>query len=280
MLRGKPVADGLLEQYRNAIEDLERRQITPTLALVRMGDNPDDVAYEASILRKAPDWGARVVARTLPRDAAQGELTETLHELSRDPDIHGILAFRPFPAHIDDDAARNALEPAKDLDGITDVNMSRVFAGNPNGFAPCTAASVLAILRHYGIPMAGRRAVVLGRSLVIGKPVAMMLLQENATVTLCHRKTEDLAGECRRGDILVAAAGTRGLVDKDFIRPGQTVVDVGIHVNEDGTMTGDVAASEAEPIAADLTPVPGGVGTVTTAILFAHLIQAALRGNQ
>ena len=278
ILKGKAVADALFDAQSDTLAALAARRVTPTLAILRMGDSPDDVAYEASILRQAGRWGASVRVRALSRDASQAELEAALAELCADETVHGILAFRPFPSHIDDERIRSRMDPAKDLDGITDLNMSRVYSGNPKGFAPCTAESVLAILRHYGIPMASRRAVVLGRSLVIGKPAAMMLLGENATVTLCHRGTEGLAGECRRADILVAAAGAAGLVDKTFLREGQTVIDVGIHVDEAGTMSGDVKAAEAEAIVSALTPVPGGVGTVTTAILFCHLIRSAASG--
>jgi methylenetetrahydrofolate dehydrogenase (NADP+)/methenyltetrahydrofolate cyclohydrolase len=278
ILKGKAVADALFDAQSQTLAALGRRQITPTLAILRMGDSPDDVAYEASILRQADRWGVSVVVRALSRDASQTELEAALAELCADPKVHGILAFRPFPSQIDDERIRTLMDPEKDLDGITDLNMSRVYSGNPKGYAPCTAESVLAILRHYGIPMAGRRAVVLGRSLVIGKPVAMMLLGENATVTLCHRSTFDLAEECRRGDILVAAAGTAGLVDGSFLREGQVVLDVGIHVDEAGTMSGDVKAGEADAIVDALTPVPGGVGTVTTAILFCHLLRSAASG--
>lgn len=275
ILKGKDVADALFAAQSETLAALGRHGIKPSLAILRMGDSPDDVAYEASILRQAARWGVSVLVRALPRDASQAELEAALAELCASAEVHGILAFRPFPSQIDDGRIRTLMDPAKDLDGITDLNMSRVYSGNPAGFAPCTAESVLAILRHYEIPMAGRRAVVLGRSLVIGKPVAMMLLGENATVTLCHRGTRDLAEECRRGDILVAAAGAAGLVDGSFLREGQVVLDVGIHVDEAGNMTGDVKAADAEAVAEAVTPVPGGVGTVTTAILFCHLLRSA-----
>lgn len=275
ILKGKEVADALFAAQADTLAALSQNQVKPTLAILRMGDSPDDVAYEASILRQAARWGADAAVRALPQDAAQETLEAALADLCQDPSIHGILAFRPFPPHIDDERIRSLLSPAKDLDGITDLNMSRVYSGNPKGFGPCTAESVLAILRHYGIPMAGRRAVVLGRSLVIGKPVAMMLLGENATVTLCHRGTQNLAEECRRADIFVAAAGTAGLVTPDFLRAGQVVLDVGIHVDGEGHLSGDVPAGAAADLVEAVTPVPGGVGTVTTAILFCHLLRSA-----
>ena len=277
ILKGKDVADALNLQNLTAIETLKEHHIIPTLVTIRLGDRPDDVAYGASIVKKAKALGIEVQACLYPENMTQKALENRLLDLNRDKDVHGVLLFRPLPPHMDEKAVCNILSPEKDVDGISDISMGRVYSGNPDGFGPCTAESVMSILNYYNIPIGGKRAVVLGRSLVIGKPVSMMLLGENATVTLCHRKTADLPGECRRADILIAAAGKANFLDDTFVHSGQTVIDVGINVDEKGDLCGDVDYDKVAPLVDAITPVPGGVGTVTTAILLAHVIENASR---
>jgi methylenetetrahydrofolate dehydrogenase (NADP+)/methenyltetrahydrofolate cyclohydrolase len=277
IFKGKEVAEALNQECMASIQTLLTKQIRPTLALIRVGNNPDDLAYEASIVKKAQSLGVQILGCDLDANADQKELEAHIQGFNQDSYVHGILLFRPLPKHMDEQAVLNMIAPEKDVDGVTDISMGRVYAGDTDGFGPCTAESVMAILKHYQIPMAGKRAVVLGRSLVIGKPVAMMLLGQNATVTMCHSKTEDLAQECRRGDILVAAVGKAEMVDASFVHEGQVVIDVGINVDQEGNLKGDVKFNDVEPIAAGVTPVPGGVGTVTTAILMHHVVRSAMR---
>ncbi len=277
ILRGKDVADALNQNSLAAIVSLKNKNINPTLALIRLGSNPDDVAYEASIMKKAQSLGIRVLGCNLEMDVEQKELESHINGFNQNTGVHGILMFRPLPAHIDEQAVLNFIAPEKDVDGVSNVSMGKVYAGNQNGYGPCTAESVMAILKHYEIPTQGKRAVVLGRSLVIGKPVAMMLLGKNATVTVCHSKTQDLAAECRRGDILIVAAGKASIVDASFVHDDQVIIDVGINVNIAGNISGDVDFPNVEPMVSAITPVPGGVGTVTTAILLQHVVQSAQR---
>jgi len=277
ILRGKEVAVALNKDSAAAMDALKAQRISPTLAMIRMGENPDDLAYEASIVKKAQSMGIQILGCDLKKDVDQKELEAHINGFNHDPYVHGILLFRPLPSQMDEQAVLDLISPEKDVDGVSEVSMGKVYAGNGEGFGPCTAESVMAILKHYNIPISGKRAVVLGRSLVIGKPVAMMLLGQNATVTLCHSKTQDLSNECKRGDILIAAVGKASMVDASFVHENQTVIDVGINVDAEGNLSGDVNFSEVSPQVAAITPVPGGVGTVTTAILLQHVIRSAQR---
>jgi methylenetetrahydrofolate dehydrogenase (NADP+) / methenyltetrahydrofolate cyclohydrolase len=280
ILKGKEVADSLNQNTAAAILALKEKNINPTLALIRIGDNPDDLAYEASIIKKAQNIGVRILGCVLSMNVDQKELEAHIAGFNQDSSVHGILLFRPLPTRIDEQAVLNMINPEKDVDGVSEISMGKGYAGSRNGFGPCTAESVMAILKHYKIPLQGKRTVVLGRSLVIGKPVAMMLLAQNATVTICHSKTKDLAAECRRGDVLVAAVGKAKMVDESFIHENQVVIDVGINVDEAGNLSGDVDFASVEPKVSAITPVPGGVGTVTTAVLMQHVTQSAQRQSE
>ena len=213
----------------------------------------------------------------LPADATPEQLLRILDEVNTDDGIHGCLLFRPLPKQFDDRTIRAALRPEKDIDGITDGSLAGVFTNTDLGYAPCTAQACMDILKYYKIPLSGKRAVVVGRSLVVGKPAAMMLDRENATVTLCNSRTQNLPEVCRQADIVVVAMGKMAAVGADCLRAGQTVVDVGIHVNEEGKLCGDVQFDAAEPVVDAITPVPGGVGTVTTSVLVGHVVQAACK---
>lgn len=277
ILKGKEVADALNQDSAAAILEIKNQKVNPTLALVRLGSNPDDLAYEANIIKKAQSMGIQILGCDLAQDVDQKELESHINGFNQDPYVHGILLFRPLPSHMDEQAVLNIIDSDKDVDGVSDTSMGKVYAGNQDGYGPCTAESVMAILKHYEIPIQGKHAVVLGRSLVIGKPVAMMLLGQNATVTLCHSKTQELAAECQRGEILIAAVGKANLVDVSFTNKYQVVIDVGINVDSVGTIRGDVDFEVVEPEVSAITPVPGGVGTVTTAILMQHVIRSAQR---
>ena len=278
LLKGAPAAGALTERLRAESDALRARGVTPTLAVVRVGERDDDLAYERAARRRCEQCGVAARCLALPADATQEALLRELAALSGDDGVHGILLLRPLPPHLDDAAACGAIAPEKDMDGVTAASMAALYALVGKGFAPCTAEACVALLRHYGVPLDARRVVVVGRSLVIGKPVSMLLLRENATVTIAHSHTENLPELCRAADVLVVAAGKAGLVGAEHVRRGQTVIDVGIHAASDGTLCGDVRFDEAEPVVDAITPVPGGVGAVTTAVLCEHVIRAA-RGS-
>jgi len=280
LLKGVPVAAAIAERTALQAAALKARGIEPTLAIVRVGERPDDLSYERGAMKRCAAAGVSVRSVVLEADAPQEKLMAALEELNRDGSVHGILLFRPLPAHMDGEAARRAILPGKDVDGVTDGSLAGVFTGSGEGFAPCTAQAVVELLTHYNIPLRGAHAVVAGRSLVVGRPAAMLLMQKGATVTICHSGTRDMPAMTRQGDILVCAVGKRGFFGAEHIAPGQTVVDVGIHFNEEtGKLCGDVRFDEAEPIASAITPVPGGVGAVTTAVLVSHVTEAAMRMN-
>ena len=275
ILKGAPVVAAMNEANAARCAALAAKGITPTLAVVRVGEREDDLSYERGVLARCAKVGVAVKQFLLPADAPQQALLDVLAQVNADPAIHGCLLFRPLPSQFDDRTIRAALAPEKDIDGVTDGSLAGVFTGTPVGYPPCTAQACLEILKHYSIPLSGRRAVVVGRSLVVGKPAAMMLDKENATVTLCNSRTQNLPALCREADIVVVAMGKRGFIGADCLRESQVVVDVGIHVGDDGKLCGDVRFAEAEPVVEAITPVPGGVGTVTTSVLVGHVVEAA-----
>ena len=275
ILDGKLVAGAINERLKAAVEQLKTKGVTPTLAIVRVGARGDDVSYEKGAVKRCETVGVVVKKFTLAADATQQELLAVIGEINKDNSIHGCLLFRPLPKQMNDEAVRNALAPEKDIDGITDASLVGVFTGTTVGYPPCTAQACMEILDYYGIDPKGKRAVVVGRSLVVGKPAAMMLLGRHATVTICHTRTADMPAECRRGEILIVSAGRAKIVGKDYLSPGQVVIDVGINVTEDGKLCGDVDFEAAQSIVGAITPVPGGVGTVTTSVLVKHVVQAA-----
>lgn len=281
LLTGKEVAAAINERTRAAVAELNEKGVTPTLCILRVGERPDDLSYERGAVKRAEAVGVGIVKRLFPEDVTEDELIAEVESINNDPSIHGVLMFRPLPRHINESRVCNALKPEKDMDGITDLSMAGVYAQKPLGYPPCTAQAVIELIDHYGIDLKGKNVAVIGRSLVIGKPVTMMLIKKNATVTVCHTKTNDVAGICRRADIIVAAAGSAGMVNGDFVREGQTVIDVGINWSEaEGRIVGDVEFKAAEPVVEKLTPVPGGVGAVTTGVLMSHVAEAAMRSMQ
>ena len=273
--KGAPVAAALTEELSQRAQTLVAKGITPTLAIVRVGERPEDLSYERGALKRCEKVGIAVRQYLFTAASSQTDLMEVIEEINRDDSIHGCLLFRPLPKHMDEAAICAALSPAKDVDGITAGSLAAVFSGSGAGYPPCTAQACLEILDHYGYELKGKRAVVVGRSLVIGKPVSMLLLGRHATVTICHTRTADLPAECRRADLLVAAAGKAGAVSAQCLASGQVVLDVGINVDEDGNLVGDVDFAAAENTVEAITPVPGGVGAVTTSVLARHVIEAA-----
>ena len=277
ILKGAPVVAAMNERNAALCEQLKAKGITPTLAVVRVGEREDDLSYERGVIARCGKVGVEVKQFLLPADASQDDLLNVIAEVNAEDTIHGCLLFRPLPKQFNDRTVRAALAPEKDIDGITDDSLAGVFTNTDLGYAPCTAQACLEILKYYNIPLSGRRAVVVGRSLVVGKPAAMMLDRENATVTICNSRTQNLPAICKEADVVVVAMGKMGAVGADCLREDQIVVDVGIHVNEKGKLCGDVKFSEAEPVADAITPVPGGVGTVTTSVLVGHVVQAAAK---
>ena len=276
-LLGKDVSATLNERIIRNVEKLNAAGITPALAVIRIGENPGDISYEKGASARCEKLGISCKKTVLPQDVSQDQLLETIHQINQDDSVHGALLLRPLPRHLDQALMENALSAEKDADGMTDLSMSGVFTGKPVGFPPCTPQACMEILDYYGIDCTGKKAVVIGRSLVVGKPAAMMLLRKNATVTVCHTRTKDLPSVTREADILIVAAGRAGMIGAEFVREGQTVIDVGIHVNAEGKLCGDVDYASVEPIVAAITPVPGGVGSVTTSVLAGHVVEAAFR---
>ena len=278
LLKGAPAAEAIIQETAARAAALRTRGIVPCLAIVRAGERADDISYETGAVKKCTASGVAVKSVVLPADVSSGALLAALNALNRDPLVHGILLLRPLPEQADEQAALRLLAPEKDVDGCTAGSMAAVYANTGVGFAPCTAEAVLAVLDHYGIDPAGKRAVVLGRSTVVGRPVALLLMHRNATVTVCHTGTRDVASLAASADILVTATGRLENVTKAYLAPGQTVIDVGIGWSEKKRkLCGDVLFEDAEPLVSALTPVPGGVGAITSALLARHTVEAAER---
>ena len=277
VLKGAAVTAAIKEQVQGMMEGLEGQP--PKLAIVRVGERPDDLSYERGAMKRMEAFGLRAQSYAFPEEINGEDFKEAFAAINRDPDVTGILLLKPLPPQIPEREIEAIIDPAKDLDGISPVNMAKVFAGEADGFAPCTAEAVVEVLKAYGIPISGKRAVIVGRSLVVGRALAMLLLKENATVTVCHTRTKNLEEECRRAEILVAAAGRAKMLGASHVGEQAVVIDVGINVDEDGKLCGDVDFASIDGRAAMATPVPGGVGAVTTAVLAKHLAQAAKRSR-
>lgn len=275
VLDGEPVARALSAKAREELERIrERFGVTPSLAVVRVGDDKSSIAYARSIRRTGKSAGVIVASQTLPEDSTERQLRTAIEQLNIDHKIHGIIVLQPLPDQLSRFAVADVVSPSKDVDGITTYNAGRLFHDDYDVLAPSTPAGGMALLKHYDIPIQGRHAVVVGRSSVVGKPMAMMLLAENATVTICHSKSEDLPAICSTADILVSAVGRPNFITKEYVKPDATVIDFGVNfVN--GSMIGDVAAEDVAEIASALTPVPGGTGRVTTMVLIRNTIRAA-----
>lgn len=272
--RGMPAVKAMAEDFKSRVAELKDKGVYPKLAVVRVGAREDDIAYEKGIMKRFGAVGADVSVIELPIDIDENSFEETIKELNEDEKVHGILVFRPLPKQLSDDRLKEIIRPDKDVDSISMVNAAKVFAGDKTGYAPCTAQAVMELLAHYDVDLTGKRVVIVGRSLVVGKPLAMLMLAKNATVTVCHTRTKNIEDECRRADILVACAGSAKMIKKNYTNPGQIVVDVGINF-VDGAMCGDVDYDDVAEHVAAITPVPGGVGTVTTSVLLKHTLESA-----
>lgn len=278
ILKGAPAAAAINEKAAAEAAVLRARGTVPTLAILRVGSRADDISYEKNAAKRCALVGVDVKNVVLPDDISQVELMAELEKLNSDNSVHGIIYFRPLPSHLNDEELRRALLPEKDVDGVTDMSLAGVFSGSGAGFAPCTAQACIELLDHYGIELAGRRAAVLGRSLVVGKPAAMMLINRDATAAVCHSRTESAEAVTSRADVVIAAVGKTEAIGRTYFSAGQTVIDVGTNwSSEKGRLCGDVCFDEAEPVVGAISPVPGGVGTVTTSVLAAHVVEAARR---
>lgn len=274
-LKGAAVSAKIKEQVETLLTGLKGK--TPKLAIVRVGERPDDLSYERGALKKMESFGLMGDSFAFPQDITDEAFKEEFAKINENPDIDGILLLRPLPKQIKEKDIEHMIDPGKDLDGISPENIARVFAGDDTGFAPCTAEAVVEVLKANDISLTGKRVAIVGRSMVVGRPLSMLMLKENATVTICHTRTEDLKETCKNAQILVAAAGRARMVDASFVGTDAIVVDVGINVDEDGKLCGDVDFASLEGTASMATPVPGGVGAVTTAVLARHLVMAALK---
>lgn len=275
-LRGKAVADALTERLKKDISALGEKGVVPKLAVVRIGNREDDISYERGILKKFDAVGAKAEVHELPENCSYDQLEKLVSGLNNDNDVHGMLLFRPFPDKSFEDKIKLVIRPKKDTDGMSPINNAHIYAGDKSGYPPCTPQGVIELLDFYGIDVVGKNVTVVGRSLVVGKPLAMLLIAKNATVTVCHTKTADLASECKKADILIACAGVAKMIKKDFVHKDQIVIDVGVNVGEDGKLCGDVDYAEVAEHVKAITPVPGGTGTVTTCVLLKHVVNSAM----
>lgn len=277
ILKGKPVADKINEGIVNDIEALKEKGVIPTLCIVRVGDNESDMAYERGAVKKCELLGVRCVTHHMPADVTEEALLGLIDDINMDRGIHGVLLLRPLPKHLDSAKIENALCPEKDVDCMTEASAGSVYTGSGIGYPPCTPKACMEILKFYGYELKGKNVVVIGRSLVVGKPVAMMCMKENATITICHTKTVNMAEIASKADIIIVAAGHANTVNSDFVTEKSVVIDVGINVTPDGKMCGDVCYEPVSGVVAAITPVPGGVGSVTTSVLLRHVADAAIK---
>lgn len=280
LLKGKDVAISINERSKKDIEALKNKGIIPTLAIVRVGSKESDLSYEKGAIKRAGEVGVEVKSIILDENVDYNSFYSTLDQLNNDNSVHGILLLRPIPNELDNEKARLYIKPEKDVDGCGNGSLSGVFTNTEYGFAPCTAQAAIEILDYYNIDVTGKNVVVVGRSLVVGKPLSMLLLNKNATVTVCHSKTKDLPGICKKADIVICAIGRLEMLNADYFSNNQIVIDVGINWSETKQkLCGDVLFEEAEPIVDSITPVPGGVGSVTTSVLINHVVEACKREN-
>ena len=277
-LRGMPVVKALAEQLKAEVAELAQKGVTPKLAVVRVGEREDDLSYEKGLLKRFAAVEAEAEVTVLPEDCTQERLEKTIDALNQDGSVHGILLFRPLPKHLSEERIKERIAEEKDVDCMGIRNMAHVFAGDKSGYPPCTPQAVIELLDFYGIDLTGKKVTVVGRSLVVGRPLAMLLLGKNATVTICHTRTKNLEEECRNADIIVACAGAARMIQREFVREGQIVIDVGINM-VDGKLCGDVDYEAVSEVAEAVTPVPGGIGTVTTSVLLKHTVLSAKRNS-
>ena len=281
VLKGKPVADAIKEELTKKIEELKGRGITPKLGIIRVGARPDDLFYEGGIKKTCKAVGMDAEIFEYPEDIEQAAFEKAVTEVGAKKDVNGILMFSPLPKHLDERKIRTLIPVEKDVDCLTLGGAAKVFTDDPTGFPPCTPKACMEMLHYYNIPIKGKRCVVVGRSLVVGKPLSMLLLREHGTVTICHSRTVNLPDVCKEAEILIAAVGRAKMVNSNYVKEGQIVIDVGINADPDnpGKYCGDVNFADVEPIVEKITPVPAGVGSVTTSVLCKHCLMACEMQN-
>lgn len=272
ILKGKPVADSMQEVLSEKAHELRKKGIIPRLCIIRVGERSDDIAYETGAVKRMLTTGIETDRVILDASCTQEDIEAVMKEKNSDNEVHGILMLRPLPSHLDEKKITKMISPEKDVDCMNPATLAGIFEPSEGSKTPCTPQAVIEMLRYYGIEMAGKKVAVLGRSSVIGKPAALLLLNEDATVTICHSKTADLRETVREADIVISAMGRAKMIDASFIREGATVIDVGINTDEDGKLCGDADFESAEKVAGAISPVPGGVGSVTTTILAKNLL--------
>ena len=270
-LRGKEIVEAMrTECLRFARENA----CIPSLAVLRVGDKESDIAYERSIKKRFQDFGLEVKDYHLEENCSNAEFQEVFRFLNEDPEIDGILVFRPLPLQIDEEEMLSVMKKEKDVDGVTSSNLAGLLLQDPDAFAPCTAEAVMELCKYYKIPLSGKEVCIIGRSLVVGKPLSVLMLNADATVTVCHSKTENIKEVAKRADVLVTAIGKAKAIGSSYCKEGAMVIDVGINVDSDGNLCGDVDYDTIKTVAEKLTPVPGGLGPVTTAVLAKHVVKA------
>lgn len=274
LMRGKIIADKITESAIAEVNELKKKVKGVKLSIVRVGSNPDDIAYERGAVNRCKKIGIHVECIELPEDVSQEQYINLIQWLNDDKDVNGILTLRPLPKHIDENLVKDMISPLKDVDGFNPINFSKIANGDDSGFAPCTPSAVIEIIKQNNISLKGKHVVLVGRSMVVGKPLAMMLLNEDATVTVCHSKTEDLERITSSADILITAIGRAKMINRYYVEKGVTVIDVGINVDDNGNLCGDVDIDDVIDVVERITPVPGGVGSITTSILARNVINA------
>ncbi|WP_394861695.1 bifunctional 5,10-methylenetetrahydrofolate dehydrogenase/5,10-methenyltetrahydrofolate cyclohydrolase [Paraclostridium bifermentans] len=280
IIKGKPVADNISEDLKKEVKSLNEMGIKPKLAIVRVGERADDLAYERGALKRCQNIGIETEVVELDENISQDEFIKAIHKLNEDNKVNGILTFRPLPKHLSEDEIKYEISPKKDIDCFNPINTAKIVENDKTGYPPCTPTAVIEILKHYGINLTGANIVVLGRSMVVGKPLSMLLLNENATVNICHSKTRNLPEIASQADILVAAVGRAKMVKKDYVKDGAIVIDVGVNVDDQGNLCGDVDMEDVLDKVSMITPVPGGVGAVTTSILATNIVKACKLQNK
>ena len=275
LMKGAEVNAAMKERMINRVDALKKKGVQPVINIVRIGNRSDDLAYERGARKRMESVGVEMKITELPEDISQADFVKAFRKVNEDKTVYGIMLFRPLPKHLDESEIASIINPIKDVDCMSPVNIAKVFMGDEGVLAPCTAKAVMEMLVHYEVDLSGKNVAIVGRSMVVGKPLAMLMLKKNATVTVCHTRTVDLAEKCRRADVVVAAAGRAGMITGDMISRGTVVVDVGININEEGKLCGDVEFESVEPQASYISPVPGGVGGVTSSVLASHVIKAA-----
>ncbi|WGX75988.1 bifunctional 5,10-methylenetetrahydrofolate dehydrogenase/5,10-methenyltetrahydrofolate cyclohydrolase [Paraclostridium bifermentans] len=279
IIKGKPVADTISKNLKQEVSDLINIGINPKLAIVRVGSNPDDLAYERGATKRCQTIGIKTEVIALDENISKDEFIKVINKLNEDDKINGILTFRPLPKHLNEDEIKYEISPSKDIDCFNPINTAKIVENDKTGYPPCTPTAVIEILKHYDVTLSGANIVVLGRSMVVGKPLSMLLLNENATVNICHSKTRDLPKIVSKADILVTAIGKAKMIKNNYIKDGAIVVDVGVNVDDDGNLCGDVDIDDVLDKVAMITPVPGGVGSVTTSILARNIVKACKLQN-